>query len=109
MSEGNPSIYPTCSHCPRAEKEHKAAEREGVVRHKFNTNGQLIPVDPATVGKPEQPQQPRSVTTPADPILRYLLIQAGVITVEDLDKAEAVLRATGMLQTEKVYRDARPT
>lgn len=103
-----------CAHCPRGREEHGAAEREGVVRHKFSDDGRLVPVDSATVGKPEKVQEvppPVRITgTPSDPVLRYLLIQKGLITVGELDDAEITLRATGLLATDKkVFRDARQT
>lgn len=91
-----------CAHCPREATEHAAAEREGVVRHKFSKDGALVPVDPATVGKPEQkvapPEQPRLPL--GDPVLRYVMIQAGLITPEMLTEAERTLIATGMLKTD---------
>lgn len=94
----------TCAHCPREATEHAAAEREGVVRHKFSRDGRLEPLE--TQQKPGTNPQTRIAKTPSDPVLRYILIQAGVITVEDLDKAEATLAATGLLTTAKVMRDA---
>lgn len=90
----------TCAHCPRSREEHMAAEREGVVRHKFSADGALDPVTPGTVGKPPaQAKQPQVQLTPADPVLRFVLIEAGVITPEQLTEAENKLRATGMLRT----------
>jgi hypothetical protein len=95
----------TCAHCPREAAEHAAAEREGVVRHKFSRDGELNPVDPATVGKPEKKEgaalpQPIQGLPLGDPVLRFVLIQAGVITPEQLTEAERTLLASGMLKTD---------
>lgn len=91
----------TCSHCPRSRQEHSAAEREGVVRHQFSKDGELKPLDPAATVGPQQKQAvPTPQRLPADPILRYVLIQQGIITSDMLTEAEKTLEATGMLRTD---------
>lgn len=97
----------TCEHCPRTREEHAAAEREGVVRHQFSADGALTAVPGASVPA-KQEQTPRRLNVPSDPVLRYVLVQKGIITSDDLTEAEKTLAATGLLHTQpqKVYRDA---
>jgi hypothetical protein len=89
----------TCALCPRDAREHAAAEREGVVHHQFST-GDLVHTAPPKTEAPQHRTQP-----PGDPVLRFLLIQAGIITADQLTEAERTLMATGMLQTFPVARN----
>lgn len=70
----------------------------------------LVPLRPTDVPRPTEraaePASRQSRPLPAgDPVLRYVLVQAGVVTVEQLAAAEVALRAMGMLATGgPVYR-----
>jgi hypothetical protein len=52
--------------------------------------------DPQSAGSTSQrgPQAPPTVVWPTDPVLRVALINAGVITADDLRKAEDMLKAS---------------
>lgn len=91
----------TCTICPRTRAEHRVAEAEQVVHHKFaGPGGGLTPLSGDLKGKKELPG---SVVRPTglagDPVLRTILIEKGVISIEDLEKAERTLNATGILRT----------
>lgn len=62
------------------------------------------PVNGGLVNKPAQQDADMAAkgsgSLPSDPILRLVLIEKGIITVEDLDRAEAKLRASGMIIAE---------
>lgn len=97
----------SCVHCGRGESEHRAAEREGAINHMHSlVSSKLEPLVKQEVPTPAANarglQMPR---TPADPILRYLLIQKGIITPDEIDAAENMLTSVGVIQT-KVTRDA---
>lgn len=91
-----PTANPRCKICSMSQREHSTAEREGTTRHKFSETGDLVPVDP-----PEKSKKPSGVgpKTPSDPILRYVLVNKGIITVEELDEAEKMLGSLGVLVT----------
>lgn len=58
------------------------------------------PIDgPLTNGSKEPEGQRGSPQMPSDPILRYILINKGVISVSELTEAEEMLRASGMVLT----------
>lgn len=88
-----------CGVCGRNMREHRAAEREQVVNHKFNAAGRLELLSaPSDTGAATPPPPAGPNFQPmGDPVLRFVLIEAGVITVEQLDAVEAKLRATGVL------------
>lgn len=110
----------TCVICNRSKNEHNAAEREGVVHHKYSLDGQVHHVDPPKKSKPAPldlhpgrvrvpPDEPsRGINMPSDPILRFVMIQKGLITTEELDEAEKMLKTLGMLQTGPVSRQIDP-
>ena len=81
-----------CTICGRNRQWHK----DTGAKHQFTD-------DPD--GKLEHAKSGPPVTTnnriPGDPILRFLLIEKGLITPEDLTKAEEKLRAVGSLVTER--------
>jgi len=74
-----------CAICLIARTEHDTRVRAGELHHAFSENGELIHSTPR---KPEA----RRVTVTADLALRVALIEAGVITYEQLARAEAALR-----------------
>lgn len=86
-----------CSICQTGPDEHAVAEREGVVHHKFSADGVLEEVKVPVAPLAGQQKRPTQV---GDPVLRFVLVQKGIIAPEDLLAAERVLQATGMLQTE---------
>ena len=95
MSEA-PSI---CGICKTGPDEHAVAEREGVIHHKFSADGVLeeVKVPVAPLGKP---RSAADVLKPGgDPVLRFILIQKGLITPDELLAAEKTLQATGLLMT----------
>lgn len=55
--------------------------------HEFSVDGQLR--------KASESVQMRQSSFGSDPVLRLALINAGVITPEDLTKADAILQASG--------------
>lgn len=82
------------------------AEREQAVHHQFSKDGKLAQVSGAPVPSKKDEAKPAAqvVTISGDPVLRFVLIQKGLITASELTEAEATLAATGMLRT-----DARHT
>jgi hypothetical protein len=87
---------PKCELCDRDPVEHKAAEASGDVHHKFiGEGGSLEQLDPPK----KNPPKPQIVSgPPIDPVLRTILIEKGVITVEDIEKAERTLQSTGVIR-----------
>lgn len=85
-----------CAVCHRPRKDHSR------FRHDFRAFGES-PTLSESAPRRESPDQvdPASqgrirIATGGDPVLRMTLIRAGVISVGDLDKVEAELRATGV-------------
>lgn len=89
-----------CGVCGLNERDHTAAEARGDVHHNFaGPGGGLQHVKGEMTGK-KVPGAPVSVAgPPSDPVLRTILIEKGVITLEDIEKAERTLRATGVIRT----------
>jgi hypothetical protein len=89
-----------CTLCERTMREHKAAEEAGEVHHKFAGPGQgLSHVSGEKIPSKGDLPAPKIVSGPPfDPILRTILIEKGVISVEDLEKAEKLLQATGVIR-----------
>ena len=87
--------------CGIPRREHTVAENEERVHHEFSSNGQLVAL------AKDRPKPPRGNTQRSggmvrpggvgDPVLRFILINKGLVTVEELDEAERILRATGAL------------
>lgn len=95
-----------CGICGMNMRQHLTAEREEVVNHKFDERGRLIPLKPPRGAEATMTPQPPAVPAPpagpnfqpmGDPVLRFVLIEAGVITVDQLEAVETKLRATGFL------------
>ena len=88
--------------CGKERREHTVAEEEGRLNHEFSKDGRLVVLSRDKPARPPRGNSQRSsgrVVTGAvgDPILRFVLINKGLITVEELDEAERLLRATGAL------------
>lgn len=87
---------PTCTVCHKTERNH------GSTRHRFTTGrvdmSELFPKRP---GDPAQGHTPTgasqavtgALSVPFDPVLRLALIDAGVITPEQLAAAQAKMQA----------------
>ena len=90
-----------CELCDRSPREHETAEREGVVHHPFAGPGQpLKHLGGEVKGKRDHPGgEIRGLNLPSDPVLRFVLVQAGVVNAQQLDEAEKMLRQTGILKT----------
>lgn len=87
----------SCSLCPRTRREHVVAERDKVVHHKFaEVGGTLQRIKEEKKDKKSPVQSPFPL---GDPVLRIVLIEKGVISVDDIEKAEQKLKATGVLRT----------
>lgn len=87
-----------CTVCGRSPDDHQG------VRHPFSVKGSstswLKPQkermsEPVNVTAPRMPSLPQSVM-PFDPVLRQALIAKGVITPDDLDAAEKIIRSLGL-------------
>lgn len=91
---------PVCGLCPRTRAEHRQSELEGTVHHRFGEHGDaLVRLDGFKQEKKGSEPAIKVMTgPPGDPILRTILIEKGVISLEDLEKAERVLGATGVLR-----------
>lgn len=89
-----------CTLCDRTKREHEAAEREGVVHHAFAGAGQgLKHASGDKVASKKEPPAPVMVSgPPSDVVLRTILIEKGVISLEDIEKAERLLRNTGVIR-----------
>lgn len=86
-----------CLVCSRSHEEHRIAEREDVIHHEFSWLGEVKMHDAK-----RRPAKTDSRPAPGgDPILRFVLVDSGVITAEQLAEAEAILRATGLLISEQ--------
>ena len=80
---------PQCSICGGTPGDHQGRA------HKFSVDGKVHKAQPA-----EAPRVvPGASAMPGDPVLRYLLIDKGLITVEELTAAEEKLRSVGFLRT----------
>lgn len=87
--------------CGKERREHTVAENNGTIHHEFSATGQLVAIS-NKAPKRERSNSQRSSGRlrpgiDGDPILRFLLIQKGVVSVDELDEAERLLRATGAL------------
>lgn len=81
---------PTCKVCGKTPEEHQ------FTAHTFQADHDRLEAKP----KPDEGKVARPMTT-SDPILRYLLIQKGILTAEELGEAERTLAATGLLVTKE--------
>lgn len=79
-----------CKLCGRTRDEH------GGLAHAFQTVYDRL----EKAESPRQIESDQLTIIPGDPVLRFILIQKGLITPEELTETEKVLRATGLLQTE---------
>lgn len=69
-----------------------------------------IPKKEKEQGQGEEPSMHTRVQQlPSDPVLRFALIQAGVISADDLRKAEDMLAATGMISTTPRSEPSNPS
>lgn len=78
-----------CSLCGLDQEWHKKHKPH----HAFVKEGGSL--EEAEYGEPDT--RPRQM--PFDPVLRFLLVQKGIISADELTSAEAQLRATGLLVT----------
>jgi hypothetical protein len=89
--------------CGIERREHTVAEREERLNHEFSSDGRLVVVDRSPRGREKGNVQRSSgrvpASAPGDPILRYLLVQKGLVTTDELDEAERILKSTGLLAT----------
>jgi hypothetical protein len=87
--------------CGLERRAHRVAETEDRVHHEFSTNGELVVLSKDRPKRQRGNSQRSSGLVRAgvggDPVLRYVLINKGVITPEELDEAERILKATGAL------------
>lgn len=87
--------------CGKERREHTVEENNGLIHHEFSATGQLIAISNRPP-KHERRNSQRSSgrlrpSVLGDPVLRFLLINKGIISVEELDEAERLLQATGAL------------
>jgi hypothetical protein len=86
-----------CHICSVGRQQHEEAEASGALHHKFATQGESL-----TFSKQEREKRPlvQSQGLPGgDPVLRMVLYNKGLITAEELEQAEALLKATGVLRS----------
>lgn len=94
---------PTCEFCRSTREEHTVAEREGAIHHEFSADGNfkaLPEKKPPAAPSPSAPKPGTAYQPGVDPILRFVLVDAGIITAEQLEVAEKTLQSTGLLMTE---------
>lgn len=99
-----------CTVCGTPFEEHKAAEESGAKHHEWSGDGRLRHVG-VTNPRPADGAAPSrglaSSSPPADPVLRLVLIEKGIITAEDLTRVEQLLAVSGMAFAKPpAYRDA---
>jgi len=85
-----------CTLCSLKRRDHTLAEADGTVHHRFSgVGGSLEPLK-----EPKKPKvEVREVSgPPADVVLRTILLEKGIIALEDVEKAEMMLRTTGVLR-----------
>lgn len=92
--------------CGMERREHQVAEKEERVHHEFSSDGRLVVIDDRPRGREKGNVQRSSgrvqTGAPGDPILRYLLVNKGLITTDELDEAERILKSTGLLATKEL-------
>lgn len=88
-----------CTICHKPKSAHVA----GQIIHSFSPFGQPIGLFQRTEEAPPPPDavtsQPRmevKLPSSSDPVLRLVLLRAGLITVADIEAVERELRATGV-------------
>jgi hypothetical protein len=89
--------------CGKSRAKHHDLEASGVVNHEFSSDGQLVAIErDKPKGRPRGNAQRSSGrvtvgTAGGDPVLRYLLVNKGILSVAELEEAETLLKATGLL------------
>lgn len=86
--------------CGIERRAHTAAEEDGKINHEFSANGQLVAINRNKPSGRDRGNSQRSAgmmrpSAGGDPILRYLLINKGIITLDELEEAERLLKVTG--------------
>lgn len=104
MSKKDLQQLDTCqvAGCGKERREHTAGEKAETINHEFSKDGRLIVLDRRRPPGKERGNSQRSsgLVRPmagGDPILRYLLINKGIITTDELDEAEKMLKTIGAL------------
>lgn len=97
----------TCSTCGNPYDPENIAETHP---YRHPVNGSIFNTKKTEMDQQEPGLLDKVKSLPSDPLLRFALIQAGVITPEQLEQAELVLAATGMAVTgPQIRREARST
>lgn len=100
--------FDTCTMCSRSKREHGVAEREGAVHHQFAGPGGTLQHTKGDIPRKNAPPAAQPVSGPPfDPVLRTILLDKGVITLDDIEKAERTLRGTGVIRNHGDSGDGR--
>lgn len=87
--------------CGKERRLHTVLENNGEIHHEFSANGQLVAISNRPPNRDRRNSQKSSgrmrPALAGDPVVRYLLINKGVISVDEVDEAERLLQATGVL------------
>lgn len=88
-----------CTLCSRTKREHVVAEQNNDVHHRFAGPGGSLEHLKGEIPKKNAPPAAQVVSGPPfDPVLRTILLDKGIITLDDLEKAERTLRSTGVIR-----------
>lgn len=90
-----------CELCPMTRGQHRKAQEKGLVKHIFSEDGNLTAIKPPKDDKkkPGKPEQGVYSIPGGDPVLRIILINAGLITMDEIEEAERLLKATGVIRS----------
>lgn len=81
----------------------KTRSEHGDLKHKFSTTGELEMVESsgprAARGNSQRSKGSVRPGILGDPVVRFLLVQKKIISADELEEAEKMLRASGMLHT----------
>lgn len=87
-----PAELPVCTLCGRSREQHTDSEGRGAVHHRFAA------VEGSLEALTDRPRVKEVSGPPADVLLRTILLEKGVITLDDIQKAETLLRGTGVIR-----------
>lgn len=100
------SVSETCKipGCGKNKAQHADGENQGMIHHRF-----ALDKDDLEFKETQSPRELRGnsqrskgkvtdgARTLGDPVLRFVLVSKGIIKAEELEEAEKILRATGVL------------
>lgn len=90
-----------CELCPMTRGQHRKAQEKGLVKHIFSEDGNLTAIKPPKDDKKKPEGVPSGVYSipGGDPVLRMILVEKGIITTDELDHVESLLRSVGVIRS----------